>query len=89
MAKLMALGFSLNQVVEMATVNAARLLRRPNELGILKIGQPAEISVLRLEDREWTAVDSQKGTIPAKQALVPVYAIRGGTMYDALPMQRP
>jgi dihydroorotase len=89
MAKLMALGFSLNQVVEMATVNAARLLRRPNELGILKIGQPAEISVLRLEDREWTAVDSQKGTIPAKQALVPVYAIRGGTIYEALPMQRP
>jgi len=44
---------------------------------------------LRLEDREWNAVDSQKGTIPAKQALVPVYAIRGDTVYEALPIQRP
>jgi len=89
MAKLMALGFSLNQVVGMATVNAARLLGRPKELGTLRIGQPADISVLRLEDREWIAIDSQKGAIPARQALAPVYAIRGDTIYNALPVQRP
>jgi dihydroorotase len=89
MAKLIALGFSLNQVVEMATVNAARLLGRPNELGTIKVGQPADISVLRLEDREWTAIDSQKGTIPAKQALVPVYAVRGEDIYEPLGIERP
>ena len=89
MAKLMALGFSLTQVVEMATVNAARLLGRSNEMGSLKVGQPAEISVLRLEDRAWQAVDSQKGTITASHALVPVYAIRGDTLYEPLPVQRP
>jgi dihydroorotase len=89
MAKLMALGFSLNQVVGMATVNAARLLGRPKELGTLRIGQPADISVLRLEDREWIAIDSQKGAIPARQALAPVYAIRSDTLYEALPVQRP
>ena len=89
MAKLIALGFSLNRVVEMATVNAARLLGRPNELGTLRAGEPADISVLRLEDREWTAIDSQKGSIPAKQALVPVYAIRGDTIHEALPLERP
>jgi dihydroorotase len=89
MAKLMALGFSLNQVVEMATVNAARLLGRAPEMGTLRIGQPAEISVLRLTDREWTAIDSQKGTIPARQALTPVYAIRGDTIYEPLAVERP
>jgi dihydroorotase len=89
MAKLIALGFSLNQVVELATANAARLLGRSAELGSLRVGAPAEISVLRLEDREWTAIDSQKGAIPAKQALVPVYAIRGDTIYEALPLERP
>ena len=87
MAKLMALGFSLNQVIEMATVNAARLLGRINELGALRIGLPAEISVLRIEDREWQAIDSQKGTIPAHQALVPAYAIRRDTIYDPLPIE--
>ena len=89
MAKLMALGFSLNQVVEMATVNAARLLGRSHEMGFLRVGRPAEISVLRLEEREWKVVDSQKGTIQARQALVPVCAIRNETIYEPLPVERP
>jgi dihydroorotase len=89
MAKLMALGFSLNQVVEMATINAARLLGRSHEMGFIRVGQPAEISVLRLEEREWKAVDSQKGTIQAHQALVPVYAIRNETLYEPVPIDRP
>jgi dihydroorotase len=89
MAKLMALGFSLHQVVEMATVNAARLLGRRDKLGSLRVGSPADISVLRLEEREWKAVDSQKGTLRARQALVPIYAIRGDTIYEPSPMERP
>jgi dihydroorotase len=88
MAKLMALGFSLNQVIEMATANAARLLGRSNELGTLRVGEAAEISVLRIEDREWQAVDSQKGVIPAHQTITPVYAIRGETIYEPLPVDR-
>ena len=89
MAKLMALGFSLNQVVEMATVNAARLLGRSAELGFIRVGSPADISILRVDEREWKAVDSQKGTIQARQALVPVYAIRNDTIYEPLPVERP
>lgn len=89
MAKLMALGFSLNQVIEMATVNAARLLGRAGEAGTLNVGQLADISVLKIEDREWRAVDSQRGTIPARQAIRPVYAIRGDNIYEPLAMHRP
>jgi dihydroorotase len=89
MAKLMALGFSLNQVIEMATANAAKLLARPNELGTLRVGEPADLSVLKIEEREWRAVDSQKGTIPAHRALLPVYAIRGDTIYEPLTVERP
>ena len=85
----MALGFSLNQVVEMATVNAAKLLGRTTELGFIRVGCPADISILRLEERDWEAVDSQKGTIQARQALVPIYAIRRDTIYEALPTMRP
>ena len=89
MAKLMALGFTLNQVIEMATANAARLLGRSSELGTLRVGAPAEISVLKIEDREWRAVDSQNGTIPAHQTITPIYAIRGDTIYEPLPVERP
>jgi dihydroorotase len=89
MAKLMALGFSLNQVVEMATVNAAKLLNRADELGFIRVGSPADISVLRVEEREWKAADSQRATIQARHALVPVYAIRNETIYEPLPVDRP
>jgi dihydroorotase len=89
MAKLMALGFSLNQVVEMATTNAARLLGRTKEMGTLRIGEAADISVLKVEDREWKAIDSQKGAIPARQAITPIYAIRGDMIYEPLPVERP
>jgi dihydroorotase len=89
MAKLMALGFSLNQVVEMATANAARLLGRSSELGTLRVGEGADISVLKIEDRDWAAIDSQKGVIPAHQTITPVYAIRGETIYEPLPVDRP
>src|SRR5918996_5436518 len=89
MAKLMALGFSLPQVVEMATINASRLLARSSEMGCIGVGCPAEISVLRLEERNWKAVDSQKGALQAHQALVPVYSIRGETVYEPLPSERP
>jgi dihydroorotase len=89
MAKLMALGFSLSQVIEMATANAARLLGRSNDMGTIRVGCPAEMSVLRLEDRKWNAVDSQKGLLPARQALVPVYAIRGSMLHEPLAIERP
>jgi dihydroorotase len=89
MAKLMALGFSLNQVIEMATANAGKLLGRTGQLGTLRIGDTAEISVLKIEDREWQALDSQKGMIPAKQTITPVYAIRGDTVFQPLPAERP
>jgi len=89
MAKLMALGFSLTQVVEMATANAARLLGRNGQLGTLRIGALADLSVLRVREHEWQAVDSQKGTIPAHQAIVPVYAVRGTTLYEPIPTERP
>ena len=89
MAKLMALGFSLSEVVKMATVNAARLLGRNDTLGSIRPGRAAEISVLRLEERDWEAVDSQKGTLTARQALVPVFAIRTGVVYEPAPHDRP
>ncbi len=89
MAKLIALGFSLREVVTMATVNAARLLGRGDELGSIRIGAAAEISVLKIEEREWEAVDSQEGKLAARQALAPVFAIRGETVYEPLPGARP
>jgi dihydroorotase len=89
MAKLLALGFSLNEVVAMATANAARLLGRAGELGTMRVGADADISLLRLEEREWQARDSQAGTMRANQALVPILSIRGEKIHEPLAIERP
>jgi len=89
MAKLLALGFSLPDIVKMATTNAARLLGRGGELGSIRVGAKADISILRHEDRAWEARDSQAATLAAHEALVPVLAIRGGTVHAPLPIDRP
>ena len=88
MSKLMALGFSLPHVVEMATSRAARLLGRP-ELGSLAVGGRADVSVLRLEERNWTALDSQKENLQAGQILVPAFCVRNGRVHETLPAKRP
>jgi dihydroorotase len=89
MAKLLALGFSLPDIVQMATTNAARLLGRGGELGSIRIGAPADISILRHEERAWEARDSQAAKLTAREALVPVLAIRGETVHAPLPVDRP
>jgi predicted amidohydrolase len=73
----------------MATANAARLLGRGGELGSIRVGAPADISILRHEERAWEAKDSQAGTLTARAALVPVLAIRSETIHAPLPIDRP
>ena len=89
MAKMMALGMPLARVVDMATAGAARLLGREDTLGSLEVGRTADISVLRVEEREWTAVDSGGGTLVAPQALVPVFCVRAGRVHEARAQARP
>jgi predicted amidohydrolase len=64
-------------------------LGRSSELGTLRVGESADISILKIEDREWQAIDSQKGTIPAHQTIFPVYAIRGDVIYEPFKVERP
>ena len=89
MAKLMALGFSSQSSCRDGDGERRQVLRPKAMNRFHPRRQPAEISVLRLEERQWKAVDSQKGTIQARQALVPVYAIRNETIYEPLPVERP
>ena len=73
----------------MATANAARLLGRGGKLGSIRVGAPADISILRHEERAWEARDSQAGTLAAHEVLVPVLSIRGEMVHAPLPVDRP
>jgi predicted amidohydrolase len=46
MSKFMGLGFSLEQVVAMATNNPGAVINRAPKLGSLKVGAPGDVAVL-------------------------------------------
>ncbi|HZT88390.1 MAG TPA: amidohydrolase/deacetylase family metallohydrolase [Stellaceae bacterium] len=83
MTELVALGVPLPQVVAMATANAATMLRLDDEIGALSLGMRADISVARIVEGEWTLVDSERVTHPARQLIHPEFVLRGGKLYRA------
>jgi dihydroorotase len=83
MSSMLALGMTLEQVVPMVTSNAARLLRMEDELGHLKPGAVADVSVLNDERGRWTLCDSEGNTATAQRMLTPAFCLREGVRYDA------
>jgi dihydroorotase len=79
MNELMALGVGLTDVIRMVTANAAAMLSLEDELGTLTPGRAADISVLTIDEGEWTLQDSLGVRIPATKRLRPVLALRAGT----------
>ncbi|WP_428486488.1 amidohydrolase/deacetylase family metallohydrolase [Rhodopila sp.] len=82
MSELMALGVTLPQVVAMATSNAAKLLRMEGQIGALKPGMDADISVFRVLQGEWTLRDSNGQEVVANQLLHPDRVVRAGRVIN-------
>ena len=82
MSRYLALGLSLGEVVTATTSGPAAILGRP-ELGTLRPGSPADVSVLRLDETPVELPDSQgvRRTVPTR--LVPVTTIAAGVLHRA------
>ncbi len=72
MAKMLAFGYSLEEVVAMATVTPARVLAGKGSPGTLKVGVQADVTVLEALPRTSTYWDGLAGTcIEGKVTLLP------------------
>jgi dihydroorotase len=79
MSKFLALGLSLNQVIGMTTINPARALREDRIRGTLNINTPADISILELNEGDFTFSDGWIGnTIKGKLLLLPHLTLKAG-----------
>lgn len=83
MSSMMALGLSLEQVVPMVTSNPAKLLGRESEIGALKSGMDADISVLTRRSGRYVLRDNEDTRVVADSLLQPVFCLRAGVRYDA------
>ena len=83
LSRFLALGFSLNDVVRMATVNPAGALDMEAELGSLAVGREADVSVLEEHTGSWVFHDTVGGTLNGDKALTPVLTVKSGEVYTA------
>ena len=82
MSKFLALGLSLDQVVQRATWNPAREINQ-DALGHLSVGAGADVAVLRLEKGTFGLPDSHGARRDASERLVCELTIKNGkVVYD-------
>ena len=87
MSKFLNMGFSLEQVIAMATINPAKVINRIPKLGTLQLGAPGDVSVLEIVDAPVEFVDTRNnkrhGKVHLKPANVVVAGVPFGRPYQA------
>ncbi len=83
MTELLALGMSLDEVVATVTSNAASLLGLADEIGTIRPGMAADISVLDELAGEFVLKDNSGNEMVTDTLLQPLFCLRAGERYDA------
>jgi dihydroorotase len=83
MGRFLGLGFLLEQVVAMCTVNPAMVLGEQERLGSLRVGRQADISVLDVRSGDWAVYDAVGESLRISQAVVPLLAVKRGQVFEA------
>jgi len=81
---MLALGLTLQQVVPMVTSNAAQMLGLDDEIGALRPGMVADVSVLNDVRGRFKLEDNEGTQIIAQRLLEPGFCLRAGRRYDAI-----
>jgi len=78
MAKFLHLGIELPRVVAAATLGPARAIGLDREIGTLRPGACADVTLFRLRSGRVALTDSEHHTEEGRQTLEPVHTVRGG-----------
>jgi dihydroorotase len=88
MSKFMGLGFTLEQVVTMATANPAKAINRAPKLGTLQVGAPADVAIMELVEGPVSFVDTRNNKRDGKALLKPYQTVINGVPFGR-PYQAP
>ena len=88
MSKLLNMGFTLEQVITMATAAPARVIGRVPKLGTLQTGAPADLALFELVEGPVSFVDTRSNKRDGKVYLKPSATVAGGVVFGR-PYQAP
>jgi dihydroorotase len=83
MTELVTLGVPLVEVVKMVTTNAAAILGMEGELGTLKPGSVADVSVLSMRSGRCVLRDNKRAEVVADKLIEPLFCLRAGHYHEA------
>ncbi|MCC8127887.1 MAG: amidohydrolase family protein [Clostridiales bacterium] len=78
MARFLALGMTLNEVVRCCTETPAELMGMQGEIGTLKPGALADVSIMKIIEGKFDFRDSYGNHLSAYQLLVPQMTLKAG-----------
>jgi dihydroorotase len=78
----MAAGYQVSDMVRMSTVNAAQALGLQDEIGALKPGMEADITVLDVVNGKWKFVDTVQKEFTGERAMKPVLTVKSGEVFE-------
>ncbi len=78
----MALGMSLEEVIECSTKTSAKAIRQENIIGTLKVGAIGDAAILEIESGSFSYSDGEEYNITANQRLVPKMTIKDGKVWE-------
>ena len=81
MSKFLGLGFPLDQVVAMVTVNPAKVIGRLPKLGTLQAGAPGDVAIMELVEGPVSFVDTRNNRREGHEYLKPVGTVTGGVPF--------
>jgi dihydroorotase len=88
MSKFLNMGFSLEQVIAMASANPARVINRDPKLGTLQAGAPGDVTVLEVVQGPVEFVDTRNNKRAGTVYLKPAQAVAAGVAFGR-PYQAP
>lgn len=83
MSKFLHFGIPIEDVVRLTTLAPAEKMGIEDELGSLAVGTTADISILSIEDGDYTFMDAERKTTSARRKINSVRTIRAGKVYRA------
>jgi len=81
MSKFMGLGFSLEQVITMATTAPAKVINRMPKLGTLQVGAPGDVAIMELIEGPVSFVDTRNNRREGKAYLKPMQTVTAGVPF--------
>ncbi len=84
MTKLLALGLTLPEIVATVTSNPAAMLGMGGQIGALRPGMTADVSVLDILNGRFELRDNSGDSVVSSAMIVPGFALRAGRRFDAI-----